>query len=109
MMLIRYHIEGAQYRGLGWNVTRHLGNRKHVIFCHRVRGSVRAVRAVWNTNVFLTATRVVADGSPVYTDRGALHFLGNYLAKLVSITIAYVDPNITGKTVGEKNAELLSW
>jgi len=35
--------------------------------------------------------------------------LGNYLAKLVSITIAYVDPNITGKTVGEKNAELLSW
>jgi len=34
--------------------------------------------------------------------------LANYLAKLFSITIAYVDPNITGKTVGEKHAQLLS-
>jgi hypothetical protein len=34
---------------------------KHVILRQRVRGSVRAVRAVRNTRVFQTETRVVAD------------------------------------------------
>jgi len=45
------------------NATRCLGNRKHIILSQRVRGSVRAVRAVQNTRVFLMETRVVADGT----------------------------------------------
>jgi len=40
-----------------------LCNGKRVILCQRVRGSVRAVRAVQNTRVFQTETRVVADVS----------------------------------------------
>jgi len=36
---------------------------KRVILRQRVRGSVRAVRAVRNTRVFLTETRVVADAA----------------------------------------------
>ena len=43
------------------NATHHLGDGKRVILCQRVRGSVRAVRGVRNTQVFLTQTRVVAD------------------------------------------------
>jgi len=43
------------------NVTSRLGDGQRVILCQRVRGSVRAVRAVRNTGVFLTETRVVAD------------------------------------------------
>jgi len=45
------------------NVTRHLGDGKRVIVHQRLQGSVRAIRAVWNTQVFQTETRVVADGS----------------------------------------------
>jgi len=43
------------------NVTRRLGEGKRVNLCRRVWGSVRAVRAVRNTRVFRTETRVVAD------------------------------------------------
>jgi hypothetical protein len=43
------------------NVTCHLGAGKHVILCQRVRGSVKAVRAVLNTRVLQTDTTVVAD------------------------------------------------
>jgi len=43
------------------NATRHLGNGKRVIRRHRVRRSVRAIRAIWNTRVFLTETKVVVD------------------------------------------------
>jgi hypothetical protein len=43
------------------NATRRLGDGQRVILRQRVRGSVRAVRAVWNTHVFQTETRVVAD------------------------------------------------
>jgi len=43
------------------NATRRLGDGQRVILRQRVRGSVRAVRAVRNTRVFLTETRVVAD------------------------------------------------
>jgi len=43
------------------NATRRLGNGKHLILHQRVRGSIRAVRAVRNTRVFQTQTRVVAD------------------------------------------------
>jgi len=45
------------------NATRRLGDRKRVILCQRVRGSVRAVRAVQNTRVFQTETRFVADAT----------------------------------------------
>ena len=45
------------------NVTRRLGDRKPVILRQRVRGTIRAVRAVRNTRVSLTKTRVVADAS----------------------------------------------
>jgi hypothetical protein len=41
--------------------TRHLGDRKRVILRQRVRGSVRAVRAIQYTWVFLTETTVGAD------------------------------------------------
>jgi hypothetical protein len=47
------------------NATRRLGDRQRVILRQRVRGSVRAVRAVWNTRVFQTETRVVADEQTV--------------------------------------------
>ena len=43
------------------NSTRRLGDGYRVILRQRVRGSVRAVRAVRNTRVFLTETRVTAD------------------------------------------------
>jgi len=43
------------------NATCHLGNGQSVILHQRVRGSVRAVRAVRNTRVFPTEIRVVAD------------------------------------------------
>jgi hypothetical protein len=43
------------------NATRRLGDGKRVILRQRVRGSVRAVRAVQNTRVFQTETRFVAD------------------------------------------------
>jgi hypothetical protein len=43
------------------NATRRLGDGKRVFLRRRVRGSVRAVRAVRNTQVFQTETRVVAD------------------------------------------------
>jgi len=47
-----------------WNATRRLGDGSHLIICQRIRGSaraVRAIRAVRNTRVFQTETRVVAD------------------------------------------------
>jgi hypothetical protein len=43
------------------NETRHLGDRKCIILRGGVQGSVRAVRAVRNTQVFQMDTRVVAD------------------------------------------------
>jgi len=45
------------------NATRRLGDRQREILRQRVRGSVRAIRAVRNTRVFQTETRVVADES----------------------------------------------
>jgi hypothetical protein len=48
------------------NATRRLGDRQSVILRQRVRGSVRAVRAVRNTWVFQTETRVIADGTCQY-------------------------------------------
>jgi len=43
------------------NATCHLANGKYVSLCPRVQGSVRAIRAIRHTRVFLTETRVVAD------------------------------------------------
>jgi hypothetical protein len=43
------------------NAVCRLGDRQHVILRQRVRGSVRAVRAVRNTRVFPMEPRVVAD------------------------------------------------
>jgi len=43
------------------NATRHLGDKEREIRPQRVQNSVRAVRAVRNTRVFQTETRVVAD------------------------------------------------
>jgi hypothetical protein len=45
------------------NVTHCLGDRSRLILPQRVRGSARAIRAVWNTRVFQTETRDVADVS----------------------------------------------
>jgi hypothetical protein len=43
------------------NAARRLGDGKRVILPQPVRGSVRALRGVQNTQVFQTETRVVAD------------------------------------------------
>jgi len=43
------------------NATWRLVDGQPVIFRQSVRGSVRAVRAVWNIQVFQTETSVVAD------------------------------------------------
>ena len=43
------------------NATCRRGDGKRVILHHRVRGSIKAVRAVRNTRVFQTETRVVPD------------------------------------------------
>jgi len=64
------HILSDTPGGLQWleyillmlcNATCPLGDGQRLILHHRVRHSVRAVRAVQNTRVFLTETRVVAD------------------------------------------------
>jgi len=47
--------------GLLCNANSRLGDRKRVILRQRLRGSVRAVRAVRNTRVFQTESSVVAD------------------------------------------------
>jgi len=44
-------------------MTRRLGDGQRVILRQSIRGSVRAVRAVWYTRVFQTEIRVVADES----------------------------------------------
>jgi len=49
-----------------WNVTHSLGDGLCLIDLQRVRGSVRAVGAVRNTRVCLTAIRYVADSSPIW-------------------------------------------
>jgi len=51
-----------KYRRYVCNATRYLGEVYREILHQRVRGSVRAIRAVRNTRVFLTETSVVADG-----------------------------------------------
>jgi len=59
------HILSHTAGGFQWliYILLMLCNGKHVILRQRVRGSVRAVRAVQNTRVFLMETRVVADVS----------------------------------------------
>ena len=49
------------------NATRRLGEGSGLFLHQRVRGSVRAVRAVRNTRVFLTETKFVADGTKLHT------------------------------------------
>ena len=63
MVPIDHRILGANYRRNISNVTRHLGDGKHVILRQIVRGSVRAVRAVRNTQVFMTESRVITDAA----------------------------------------------
>jgi hypothetical protein len=46
------------------NATRRLGDGSRLILRHKVLGSARSVRAVRNTRVFQTETRVVADWPP---------------------------------------------
>ena len=52
------------------NATRRLGDGKRLILRQRVRGSVRAVRAVRNTRVFQTETGVDADEGALMNDAG---------------------------------------
>jgi hypothetical protein len=46
---------------LGSNVTCRMGDGERVILHQRVQGSVRAVSAIWNTQLFQTETRAIAD------------------------------------------------
>jgi hypothetical protein len=57
---IKRHGIIAATREVG-NATGRLGHGSRLILRQRVRGSGRAVRAVRNTRVFQTETRVVAD------------------------------------------------
>jgi len=61
MVCIHQGILDAKYRRWVWNGTRRLGDRMGVIQSQKVRGSIKAVRAVRNTRVFLTETRVLGD------------------------------------------------
>ena len=67
-------LSQALPRTLLCNTTRRLADRQCIILRQRVRGSVRAIRAVRNTRVFQTETRVVADaramGSVYFSVRG---------------------------------------
>jgi hypothetical protein len=64
------------------NATRRLGDGSRLILRQRVRGSARAVRAVRNTRVFQTVTRVVADElTPRFTQLEV---------SLLSITLSYL-------------------
>jgi len=61
MVHIGHHILSAMYRRHKCHAAHHLGNGKRVNLHQRVQGSVKAIRAVRITQVFLTETRVVAD------------------------------------------------
>jgi len=67
------------------NATRCLGDGKRVILPQRVRGSVRAVRAVQNTRVFQTETRYVADESHSITASKCLSKLARSQPRSVSV------------------------
>jgi hypothetical protein len=58
------------------NATRRLGDGLHLILRQRVQGSARAVRAVQNTQVSQTETRVVAEAneSPARSDEPTKHY-----------------------------------
>jgi hypothetical protein len=58
---IRNHIPGANHRRTVGYTIRQVGDGQHVILRQRVRCSIRAVMAVWNSWVFLRETRGVAD------------------------------------------------
>jgi hypothetical protein len=59
---------------LVWNATRRMGNGQRVILSYRVRGSVRAVRAVQNPRVFHTETMVIADVRNTFYERHSARF-----------------------------------
>jgi len=69
MVHIHHRIPDGKWSRQVCNATVWLGDRKCVFFRQRVRGSVWAVRAVQNTHVFLTETRVVADEWTLYMAR----------------------------------------
>ena len=60
---------------------------KRVILCQRVRGSVRAVRAVRNIRVFQPETSVVADATPIATQAGPGHLTASNLPESDDIDI----------------------
>jgi hypothetical protein len=62
------------------NATRRLGDGKPVILRQRVRGSIRAVRAVRNTRVFQKETGVVADDA------------SRWLNSIAAFCLIYVPP-----------------
>jgi hypothetical protein len=82
------------------NATCRLGDRQRVILHQRVRGSVRAVRAVWNTRVFQMETRVVADVSsqdtPKYTSEYAPMDTSEHVLKCTPGYAPKDAPNCTG-------------
>ena len=60
-------------------------DRSHLIRHQRVGDSVRAVRAVWNSQVFLTETRFVTDGQ--------------YRNFIIGWKISYCDTNCLSETL----------
>jgi len=61
MVRIRHHIPEAKQRKPEAGAASVIYNATRLILRQRVRGSARAVRAVRNTRVFQTETRVVVD------------------------------------------------
>jgi len=75
MERICHRISGAKQMWWVCQATSRLGYGEHVFVRHRVRGSVRAVRSVRNSQVFLTECRAVAEVDTlceVETDRSCL-------------------------------------
>jgi hypothetical protein len=56
-----HHIPGRKYMRYVCNVTRRRGDRKGVILHQSAQGSVKALRVIRNTWVFVTKTSVGAD------------------------------------------------
>jgi len=76
------------------NATHRLSDRQHLILRQRVRVSVRAVRAVRNTRLFQTETRVVADDVLKYIPEYDLKYASN---STESHILSLLDSMLPGK------------
>jgi hypothetical protein len=86
------------------NATRRLGDRQCVILGERVRGSVKAVRAVRNTRVFQMETRVVADEIACITSCTSSHLIPSYHTTNYRLHLSHIliSPTLSNTSCGSK-------